>query len=83
MGQLIFVEKRHGGDRTWTELESCVKDLLYPSYPNDRGQLEDLEDQIGHIRDCLARYIANTGPTTALLGHVFYTDIELKEIDEE
>lgn len=80
---IVYIEKRFCNNRQWTDLETCIQDLLSPSYPNSNGQLEDLEEQIGHMRDCLARFIAHQNPTMETLNRVFYADIRIEESDDE
>ena len=80
----VYVESSYP-KRQWTNLESCVNDLLQP-YPGSydcQGELEDMRESIVYMRDCLSRFMARTALTTDDLELIFYASIELVESPDE
>ncbi len=65
--------------REWNELEDCITALLTPYHDVGIGDLEYMREEIDHMRNCMARFIAGRGPTTDVLERTFNVSISIVE----
>lgn len=79
---MAYIEEYYGQERRHEDQYSLFDHLLKADNSYDGGVVEYTREQVDHLRECLARFLAYQNLTTDDINTIFSVTVRIEEDDD-